>query len=90
MSKRRSDRLVLSNGIVVLVTENPTADIIAARCFFAGGERVETASKSGLNHLAASLLTRGTKRYSSLEIAERVESSGSSLGTESSSDYFLL
>ncbi len=90
MSKTMSKRIVLSNGIVILVTENPTADIIAARCFFAGGERVETLPKSGLNYLAASLLTRGTKRYSSLEIAERVESIGASLGTESSSDYFLL
>ncbi|MBD2176197.1 insulinase family protein [Pseudanabaena sp. FACHB-1998] len=90
MSKRASDRLVLSNGIVVLVTENPTADIIAARCFFAGGERLETPAKSGLSHLAASLMTRGTKQYSSLEIAEQVESIGASLGTECSSDYFLL
>ncbi|WP_055077587.1 pitrilysin family protein [Pseudanabaena sp. 'Roaring Creek'] len=90
MSKRISDRLVLSNGIVVLVTENPTVDIIAARCFFAGGEMVETSEKSGLTHLAASLMTRGTTRYSSLEIAEQVESIGASLGTECSSDYFLL
>ena len=90
MSKQMSKRIVLSNGIVVLVTENPTVDIIAARCFFAGGERVETLPKSGLNYLVASLLTRGTERYSSLEIAERVESIGASLGTESSSDYFLL
>ena len=90
MSQRISDRLVLSNGIVVLVTENPTADIIAARCFFAGGERVQTSTKSGLTHLAASLMTRGTERSSSLEIAEQVESIGASLSTECSSDYFLL
>ena len=81
---------MLSNGLVILVTENPTADIIAARCFFAGGERVQTPAKSGLTHLAASLLTRGTERYSSLEIAEQVESIGASLGTESSSDYFMM
>lgn len=90
MSQRISDRLVLSNGIVVLVTENPTADIIAARCFFAGGERVQSPDKSGLTHLAASIMTRGTEKYSSLEIAEQVESIGASLGTECSSDYFLL
>jgi predicted Zn-dependent peptidase len=90
MSQHKSDRLVLSNGIVVLVTENPTADIIAARCFFAGGERVQTSANAGLTNLAASLMTRGTKQYSSLEIAEQVESIGASLGTESSSDYFLL
>jgi len=90
MSQRISDRLVLSNGIVVLATENPTADIIAARCFFSGGERVQTKSQAGLVHLAASLMTRGTVRHSSLEIAEQVESIGASLGTESASDYFLL
>jgi len=90
VSQRISDRLVLPNGLVVLVTENLTADIIAARCFFAGGERVETLAKSGLTHLVASLLTRGTERYSSLEIAEQVESIGASLGTEASSDYFVL
>lgn len=90
MSKRQSNRSVLSNGIVVLVTENLTVDIIATRCFFAGGERVETAANSGITHLAASIMTRGTDRYSSLEIAEQVESVGASLGTESSSDYFLL
>jgi zinc protease len=90
MSKRKSDRLVLPNGLVILVNENPTADIIAARCFFAGGELVETVAKSGLTHLAASLMTRGTERYSSLEIAEQVESIGASLGTESASDYFVL
>ena len=90
VSQRISDRIVLPNGIVVLVTENLTADIIAARCFFAGGERVETLAKSGLTHLASSLLTRGTERYSSLEIAEQVESIGASLGTEASSDYFVL
>jgi len=89
-SKQISDRLVLPNGIVVLVTENPTADIIAARCFFAGGERIETPAKAGLTHLAASLMTRGTEQYSSLKIAEQVESIGASLGTESSSDYFVL
>ena len=90
MSKRTSDRLVLSNGIVVLVTENPTADIVAARCFFKGGERVITAPQAGLPNLAASLMTRGTDRYSSLEIAEQVESIGASLGTEAANDYFLL
>ncbi|NUN65937.1 insulinase family protein [Pseudanabaena biceps] len=90
MSKRSSDRLVLANGLVVLVTENPTVDIIAARCFFTGGERLETSHTSGLTHLAASIMTRGTDRYSSLEIAEQVESVGASLSTESSSDYFLL
>ena len=87
---KRGDRVVLANGIVILVSENVTADIIAARCFFAGGQLTETNATAGLAHLTTSLMTRGTERYSSLEIAEQVESIGASLGTDSSSDYCLL
>ncbi|MDX2255066.1 MAG: pitrilysin family protein [Pseudanabaenaceae cyanobacterium bins.39] len=90
MANRNRNRYELSNGIVVLVTENPTADIVASRCFVAGGDRLVSAPKAGMANLAASLMTRGTTRYSSLEIAEQVESIGASLSTESSSDYFLL
>jgi zinc protease len=88
--KRQNYRQVLSNGIVVLVVENPTVDIIAARCFFKGGSRVETSDRAGISHLIASLLTKGTTNYSSQEIAEQIESIGASLGTEVSPDYFLL
>ncbi|CAN1210988.1 pitrilysin family protein [Tumidithrix helvetica PCC 7403] len=88
--KRQTYRMVLPNGIVVLVVENPTADIIAARCFFKGGTRVETSNLAGISHLVSSLLTKGTINHSSQEIAEQIESIGASLGTEASPDYFLL
>ncbi|MER3433143.1 MAG: peptidase M16 [Leptolyngbya sp. ERB_1_1] len=81
---------VLSNGITVLVTENPSADIIAARLFFKAGSRWEPHDKAGLSHLVAAVMTKGTENHSSLEIAERVESIGASLSTDAASDYFLL
>lgn len=81
---------VLSNGITVLVTENPSADIIAARLFFKAGSRWEAHDKAGLSHLVAAVMTKGTENHSSLEIAERVESLGASLSTDAASDYFLL
>ncbi|MEP0917986.1 insulinase family protein [Leptolyngbya sp. DQ-M1] len=81
---------VLSNGITVLVTENPSADIIAARLFLKTGSRWEPYDKAGLSHLVAAVMTKGTEEHSSLEIAERVESIGASLGTDAASDYFLL
>lgn len=83
-------RTVLTNGIVVLAKENPAADIIAARLFLRAGSRWETAATAGLSHLMSALLTKGTTRLSSMEIAEQVESIGASLGTDSSTDYFLL
>lgn len=83
-------RTVLDNGIVVLVKENPVADIIAARLFLRAGSRWEQSHQSGLSHLVSAVLAKGTEQCSSLEIAERVESVGASLGTDSTSDYFLL
>lgn len=88
--QRQNYRTVLANGIVLVVVENPTADIVAARCFFKGGTRVEVPHQAGLVNLASSLLTKGTVNYSSQEIAEQVESIGASLGTEAAADYFLL
>lgn len=83
-------RKVLGNGIVVLVKENPAADIIAARIFIRAGSRWEAPQQAGLAHLVSAVLTKGTEQLSSLEIAERVESVGASLSTDSTTDYFLL
>ncbi|AKG22075.1 M16 family metallopeptidase [Calothrix sp. 336/3] len=84
------DRTVLNNGIVLLVTENPTADIVAAKIFLRSGSSYEKREQAGLTHLLSSVLTKGCYGLSSMEIAEQVESVGASLGVDASSDYFLL
>ncbi|HEY9761043.1 MAG TPA: pitrilysin family protein [Trichocoleus sp.] len=83
-------RTVLDNGLVVLVTENPVADIISARIFVRAGSAFETPDQAGLFSLLMSLLTKGTQQLSSLEIAEAVESIGASLGSDASADYSLV
>ena len=83
-------RTVLDNGIVVLVAENPAADIIAARIFVRAGSCWEPQEQAGLAHLVSAVLTKGTPELSSLEIAERVESVGASLSADAAADYFLL
>ncbi|BAT51174.1 processing protease [Nostoc sp. NIES-3756] len=83
-------RTVLDNGIVVLVAENPAADIIAGRIFIRAGSCYEKREQAGLAHLLASVMTKGCDGLSSLEIAEQVESLGASLSADTSTDYFLL
>ncbi|MBW4574994.1 MAG: insulinase family protein [Aphanothece sp. CMT-3BRIN-NPC111] len=83
-------RTVLENGIVVLAVENPAADIIAGRIFIRAGSRCEPQEQAGLSHLLSTVLTKGTKQLSSLEIADRVESIGASLSADAASDYFQL
>lgn len=90
LQNRTIHRTILSNGITVLAVENPAADIVAARFFLRAGGRYETADKAGISHLLSAVITKGTERLSSQEIAERVESVGASLGADSAADYFLM
>ncbi|MBD0262579.1 MAG: insulinase family protein [Tolypothrix sp. Co-bin9] len=83
-------RTVLSNGIVLLVAENPAADIIAARIFIRAGSCNENPEQSGLAHLLSTVLTKGCDGLSSLQIAEHVESMGAGLSADSAADYFLV
>ena len=83
-------RTVLNNGLVVIVVENPVADIVSARLLVKAGSGHESRSQAGLFALLASLLTKGTNRLSSMDIAERVESIGANLGSDTSADYSLL
>ncbi|MBD2260621.1 insulinase family protein [Pseudanabaena sp. FACHB-2040] len=73
-----------------MVTENPVADIVSARIFLRAGSSYESPEQAGLFSLLMALLTKGTTRLSSLEIAEAVESIGASLGSDASSDYSLI
>jgi zinc protease len=80
----------LPNGMTLLISENPAADIISARFFVRAGSRYEPLAKAGLSHLLAAVITKGTERLNSQEIAERVESVGAGLGTDAAADYCLL
>ncbi|MBW4658481.1 MAG: insulinase family protein [Drouetiella hepatica Uher 2000/2452] len=90
LQNRTVHRAVLENGIVILTVENPAADIVAGRIFVQAGGRYESPEQAGLSHLMASVITKGTDRLSSQEIAERVESVGASLGADAASDYCLM
>ena len=85
------NRLVFPNGIVLITVENQAADLIAGRIFLKNaGSSWESRAKAGLSHLVAAVLTKGTTNFSSVEIAEQVESVGASLSADTSADYFLL
>ncbi len=91
LKQQRTQRRILDNGITLLHTYNPTADIISARFFLKrGGTIWEKPEKAGLFHLLATLLTKGTRRRNALEIAETIESIGANLGADTATDYFLL
>ncbi|MBE9045678.1 insulinase family protein [Pleurocapsales cyanobacterium LEGE 10410] len=84
-------RLVLENGITLIVVENQAADIISGRFFLKGaGTIIEQSEQAGLAHLVSAVITKGTENLSALEIAEKIESIGAGLGADASTDYFSL
>lgn len=90
-SKQAIERIVLPNGITLIVVENQAANLIAGRFFLKNAGLIwENMSQAGLSHLVAAVITKGTDKLSAIEIAEKVESTGASLGADASADYFLL
>lgn len=89
-SRPKLVRTALSNGIIVLVTENRSADIVTARLLIRGGGRHESPHQAGIANLLATVITKGTDCLSSQEIAAKIESVGASLGTDATADYCLF
>ncbi len=84
-------RIILPNEITLLIVENQAADLVAGRFFFKNaGSIIENRDRAGISNLVASVITKGTRNLSALEIAEQVESIGASLGADAGTDYFLF
>ncbi|MCM1985292.1 M16 family metallopeptidase [Lyngbya confervoides] len=86
----RPYRYSFPNGLVLLVTPNPAVDVVAARFLMDAGIRREDVNGWGLSHLVASVITKGSAAYSSVDVAQIVESMGASLGTDTAPDYAVL
>ncbi len=80
-------RTQLANGLTLIVTPNPVADIVSAQIFIKAGQAQETPETASLFTLLADVMLKGTQRKTSLQIAEAVESVGASFGTDVAADY---
>ncbi len=85
---KKTQKYELSNGATLLITPNQSNDIIAISIFSKGGEFTETIP--GTADLAASVLTRGTKKYSSLDFAKTLEDNGIKIVPSVKADSFMI
>jgi zinc protease len=76
-----ADRVVLPNGVVLLVSERRALPIVAVSVYVRAGSVLDPPDAGGLANLTASLLTRGTARRSGAEIDRAIESVGGSLSS---------
>lgn len=69
----RLKRVVLPNGIRLIVKESAHAPFVAIRTCMLGGTRYEKPKQNGISNLTARLLSRGTREKSALQFAKEVE-----------------
>ncbi|HEV2666661.1 MAG TPA: insulinase family protein, partial [Blastocatellia bacterium] len=79
----RVRRFQLSNGVTLLVLENPANPTVSIAGSMRAGEYFSPAGKDSLASITASMLGKGTRRRSKLEIAEELESAGARVGLSS-------
>ncbi len=80
-------RHVLDNGLVVIIKENPSSDLVVTEALVRGGPRIEEANQSGITFFVRAMLVRGTLRRTATEIAQAIESIGGQLGGGTGSDF---
>lgn len=79
-------RYVFENGLTLLVAEKRALPIVTVQVVIKAGSFVEPQEKAGVANLTASLLVRGTKTRSALEISELIEFVGGSLTSQGGVD----
>jgi zinc protease len=79
----RARRFQLSNGIRLIVLENPANPTVSVAGSMRAGEYFSPAGKDSLASITASMLGKGTRRRSKLEIAEELETAGARVGLSS-------
>lgn len=85
---KTTQKYELANGATLLFTPNQVNDIIAISIFSKGGEFTETIP--GTAQMTASLMTKGTNKYSSAEFAKVLEDNGIKIVPSASTDKFSI
>lgn len=85
---KTTQKYELSNGATLLITPNEVNDIVAISIFSKGGEFTETIP--GTAQLTASVLTKGTGKYSSAEFAKTLEDNGIKIVPSAGTDKFSI
>ena len=83
-------RVLLSNGMTLLVQEAHEVPTVAFRIIFPGGVRYETKETNGIFKFIAAMWTRGTTQHSAQGLAQVVEGMGGSISGFSGMNTFGL
>jgi zinc protease len=75
------ERMVLPNGLILLLSENHSIPSVSINAIVRAGSRFESDQKAGLASLVGALIDAGTVSRTSHQIADTIEAAGGQLGT---------
>jgi zinc protease len=83
-------KIELSNGLRLLVREDPRLPLVSMAAVFRGGLLAETRETNGITRLMAKVLLKGTKTRTAEEIADAIEAVGGSIGSDAGNNSFSV
>src|SRR5881275_771297 len=78
----------LSNGLRLLVREDPRLPLVAMGAVFRGGLLAENPQDNGITRLMAKVLLKGTKTRTAEQIANQIEAVGGSISSDAGNNSF--
>ena len=81
-------KVVLDNGIRLLIKENHAVPTVSVKIAFPGGQRLENDQTSGIYNFISSMLDRGTEKRSAEEISAEIEDMAGSVSGFSGRNSF--
>ena len=82
--------VTLPNGINVLVNQDKTTSLTAARVLIEGGVLTETDKNNGITNLMMNLLLKGNSKMGADQISQRLDFLGANVSTLCTKDYSAL
>jgi zinc protease len=83
-------KIELSNGLRLLVREDPRLPLVSMAAVFRGGLLAETREINGITRLMAKTLLKGTKTRTAEQIADTIEAVGGSIGSDAGNNSFSV
>jgi zinc protease len=80
----------LDNGLRVFVLPDERIPLVSLRLAFLRGDAQDPKGQVGLTSATASMLTEGTEKYSSRELAEKIERLGAAVHASASDDFTVV
>ncbi len=83
-------KFTLSNGLRLLVRENPRLPLVSIHATFRSGLLAETPETNGITKLLSKAILKGTKTRSAAKIAGEIETAGGSIGSDAGNNSFSV